>query len=75
MGKKIAKSSKKFAASGRLKKVIKARHSQQKWKKKTKTKQMLKQDAVNDEGNSGTDEEEEPRDAPTKTYASCSILL
>jgi hypothetical protein len=64
MGKKATK---KFAASGRLKNVIKARHSQQKWKKK---KQTRKQDTVNDEDNSETDEQrEQPRDAPVKTYA------
>ena len=70
MGKKVAKSTKKFAASGRLKKVIKARHSQQKWKKKT---QPRKKDAVDE--NSGSDEEQvQPRDPAAKTYTSSLFL-
>ncbi len=74
MGKKVAKSTKKFAASGRLKKVIKARHSQQKWKKKT---QPRKKDAVDDnDENSGSDEEQvQPRDPAAKTYTFSLFLL
>lgn len=69
MGKKVAKSTKKFTASGQLKKVIKARHSQQKWKKKTQTRKKV---AVNnvDENSRSDEERAQPRDPAAKTYAS-----
>ncbi|KAF8622635.1 hypothetical protein AX15_006884 [Amanita polypyramis BW_CC] len=55
MGKKLPKSTKKFAASGRLKKVIEARHGQKKWKKNT---QVRKRNSVKDVEDSETDKEQ-----------------
>ncbi|KAK2465541.1 hypothetical protein APHAL10511_002433 [Amanita phalloides] len=71
MGKKVAKSTKKFAGSGRLKKVIKARHSQQKWRKK---KPARRQGVAKDgEDSEREQEQEQPRKSAEKTAKKMSV--
>ncbi|KAG6891449.1 hypothetical protein C0992_006708 [Termitomyces sp. T32_za158] len=68
MGKKASKQTKKFAASGQLKKVIQARHKHQQIRKRTQGKRGPKGDKVRSEQVDIQDEEDEI-EAPTNAKA------
>ncbi|KAG6865341.1 hypothetical protein C0991_003378 [Blastosporella zonata] len=72
MGKKASKQTKKFAASGQLKKVIQARHKHQQIRKRTQGKRGAKDEKARSEVTDVEDDEEEEVEAhvPQKSKTS-----
>jgi nucleolar complex protein 2 len=74
MGKKATKATKKFAASGQLKKQIQTRHKQQQIKRKVQGRRGgkgTKGAVTRDEGSSGEEDEEHPVKKKGKRWDCC----
>lgn len=69
MGKKAAKSMKKFASSGQLKKTIDARRKHQQIKRKNLSKKSVKDGKAKQRPESGQQEDEEDEDEPSSSKA------